>query len=228
MRFQEPFLNPYFKKDKGLKVALLANQKLLSVRSEKFNPGKLNPHRKNNQKPNLKTNQYETIGTTLCIAEASIIKVGIPWLPPTKERRELIKQYHSPINDFIRVSLVCVSTKTLESYCDDLETFQKDNKSFEDLFIEEIKGIDRFASSGFLFVALAFFTFSFCIMLKTGYSAAVALSLLSATPAALLAMFSCNELQRRANFHSLLYKELLRRRGQDEGNTKGILLSLET
>lgn len=180
------------------------------------------------KKPSLVTQQYQTLGETLTICEIATWRTGIPFLPPNKRRRSLLKKYEGPLDEFVRISLVCVSTKTLDSYCEDLDTIDPAQESGQLLFIDQVSLFERFFVCAIVLATLFFLSLCVCTLLGISIVGAAVLALLAAIPASLLAMFSCMEIQRRASFYALLTREIMRRRGQDDPNSSGVLISVKT
>jgi len=61
------------------------------------------------------------------------------------------------------------------------------------------------------------------LVLNPSFSAAIAISIVTSIPAALLAIFPCLEVQRRVSFYILLSKEISRRQGTDSTGGIGII-----
>ena len=167
----------------------------------------------------LITMQYPTIGETLLTCEAACHRVGIPWLPPTENVRRRSSQYEGPLEDFIRYSLVTVSSKTLVSYCDDLETSGPNSTEAEQLSIPYPTPSERYAFPALVFGILFATDFLLCRIAGVPFAVSIVSSAIigllgGATCAAL-----CIELHRRKTFHWLLVREVMRRSGQDESNS---------
>lgn len=186
-----------------------------------------------NKRSHLKNSipqQYRIIGETLNICEASTIKVGVPWLPYNKENKELNKKFFYPLNDFVKSSLLSVQTETLVNYCEDLNALNLsdtddalNNEDSKCLNIPNLKAYQRYY---FCFVVLAvlFLSSTFIsLLINSNFSAAIAVSIVTAIPAALLAVFPCLEVQRRVSFYILLSKEISRRQGTDSTGGIGII-----
>jgi hypothetical protein len=184
-------------------------------------------HTSEPKKPSLLTQQYQTLGETLTICEIATWRTGIPFLPPNKRRRALLRKYEGPLDEFVRISLVCVSTKTLDSYCEDLDTIDPEHDSGSLLFIDQVSHFERFFVCALVLVTLFTVTICVCTLLGLSIFAAGVLALLAAVPASTLAMFACMEIQRRASFYVLLSRELMRRRGQDDPKSRGMLISVD-
>ncbi len=178
--------------------------------------------------------QYRTIGEMLSICEASTLRVGVPWLAPNKDGKELNKKFFYPLNDFVKSSLLSVQTETLINYCEDLSALNinelekeesnilgnEDNKS---LNIPNLKAHQRYY---FCFVVLAvlFSSSTFIsLLLNSSFSAAIVVSVVTSIPASLLAIFPCLEVQRRVSFYILLSKEISRRQGTDSTGGIGVV-----
>ena len=169
------------------------------------------------------------IGETLMVAEAANWGIGVPWLPPTATVRRLAKKCDSPLDEFVRLSLVSVNTTILEEYCDDLETCPPDESSAKLLHLRLLSNPERFALCGMFFLM----TFGVCgagaIWLGTSSHLAFFSATLTATAAGALAAFCCLEPQRRSALNALLYREISRRKGNDpDGSNRLNLVSIET
>ena len=168
--------------------------------------------------------QYRIIGETLSISEVVTIRVGVPWLPPGQKQKELSKQYHGPLEDFIRSSLVSVSTETLDHYCEDLNSFATEPDNNDSLYIPSLCPAERFFFCLVVFLILFTTSLALGLLLGSTRSATLTLSIITSIPAALLAAFPCMEIQRRSSFYYFLNKELNRRRGASSpGSGKAIL-----
>ena len=177
--------------------------------------------------------QYKSIGEALSICEISTIKVGVPWLPPSKapskavnkavnkESKEINKKFFYPLEDFIKASLSAVQTETLISYCEDLSSLgSEDNDS---LHIPNLKPHQRYYFCFVVIVVLFSSSTFISLLLNSSISAALAVSVITAIPAGLLAIFPCLEIQRRVSFYILLSREISRRRGSDSTGSIGII-----
>jgi len=174
-----------------------------------------------NSSKNSIAEQYRTIGETLSICEISTIKIGTPWLPPSKESKELNKKFFSPLKDFIKASLSGVQTETLISYCEDLSSLgSEDNES---LHIPNLKLHQRYYFCFVVIVVLFSSSTFISLLLNSSISAALAVSAITTIPAGLLAIFPCLEIQRRVSFYILLSREISRRRGSDSTGSIGII-----
>jgi hypothetical protein len=174
--------------------------------------------------------QYRNIGETLMICEAGSLQAGIPWLPPTSQRRSLGRRYDPPLRDFIRYSLVGVSTKNLESYCDDLENsvLPEEREDCAELALETPGTCERYASCVLLAAAVFAVSCLSTICLGLPLSAAAGMALVTGLIGGASAAITCQESQRRTSFYRVLYRELLRRRGMDDPNGSRIrLMSVE-
>lgn len=167
--------------------------------------------------------QYRTIGETLEICEAATFRVGVPWLPPSSKRKKTLKTYEGPIEDFIKTSLVSVSTETLDHYCEDLNSFSSENST--SLSIPLLYPGERFFFCLVVFLILFTFSLAIGIFLGSTKSATLVMSFTTAIPAALLAAFPCLEVQRRSSFYYFLNKELNRRLGRNSPSSGEIVLS---
>ena len=170
--------------------------------------------------------QYRTIGEMLSICEVSTMKVGVPWLAPNKEGKELNKKFFYPLNDFVKSSLLSVQTETLVNYCEDLSALNLNDLDKEDSKCLNIPNLKPYQRYYFCFVVLAvlFLSSTFIsLVLNPSFSAAIAISIVTSIPAALLAIFPCLEVQRRVSFYILLSKEISRRQGTDSTGGIGII-----
>ena len=162
------------------------------------------------------TRAYPEIGHALLVAEASVTSVGIPWLPLTTRTKKLREELNQSLKDYIRTSLVTVSTSALESYTEDLETLPRDERSANTLHIGGLSLVERYALSILLFGACFTLFFVSALWVHAGLGIAVGLSLLTAALVAAVSSYVCSEESRRATFHWLIFEELMRRKGMDE------------
>lgn len=168
--------------------------------------------------------QYRMIGHTLSVCEAATFRVGVPWLPPSDRQKELSNYYKGPLEEFIRTSLVSVSTETLDHYCEDLNSFAPELEQNESLHIPSLYPGERFFFCLVVFLILFTTSLALGLLLGSTKSATLTLSIITSIPAALLAAFPCMEIQRRSSFYYFLSKELNRRRGANSsGSSKAIL-----
>ncbi len=172
--------------------------------------------------------QYREIGQTLLACEAACLTIGIPWFPPTARVRKDAGVFYPPIDEFIRVQLCNVSTKTLESYCEDIATFKLDESSSEALCITLSNPLERHGFSALVGFLLLLSLLSIMLYCNTRISTALGLSLGFSGCASLLASTFCGEQQRRESFLALLQKELLRRKGLNQSSNEKIkILSVD-
>lgn len=162
------------------------------------------------------TQAYPEIGHTLLVAEAAVPSIGIPWIPPSTRTKKLREELTEPLKDYIRITLVTVSTSALESYADDLETLPRDERSANTLHIGGLSLFERYALSLLLFGGCFLLFFLSSLWVHAGLGVAVGLSLLTAALVAAVSSYVCSEESRRATFHWLIFEELMRRKGMDE------------
>ncbi len=159
--------------------------------------------------------QFDEIGQTLRVCEACYSSVGIPWLPPTPAVQKLRQGCSQTMSEYVRCSLVTVSTKHLESYLHDLELLPDDLTSSRRLHISINSRFERY-SFAVLFSTLstiAVFLVGLSFNLSPNFSmelACFACALLS-----VLCIYLCTEPCRRASFHRIISDELMRRKGLD-------------
>lgn len=165
--------------------------------------------------------QYLDIGRTLLACEASSLKVGIPLLPPTRRVSRLRLLVNCPLDEFLRLSLLSISTSALESYCEDLLSSPK-NTAELDLAITIPSFYERhFFSTTVAFVGIVLFI---TLLMQTnlsplfGYPLALAIGAMCGSVSATLA----TERYRRATFYKLIEKEIMRRHGLDMPGTKTV------
>lgn len=159
--------------------------------------------------------QFDEIGQMLRVCEACYSSVAIPWLPPTREVQRLRKLSSQSLPEFVRCSLVTVSTKHLESYLHDLEMLPDDAVSSARLHISIRSRFERYAFA-VLFPSLstiAVFLVGLSFNLSEDLSAEIAL--FSCAFLSVLSIYLCTETCRRASFHRLVADELMRRKGLD-------------
>ncbi len=187
--------------------------------SEHSSPGEPAPS-------DLPTQQYQAIGKILMTAECSHFSVGIPWLPPSSRVRSLKTRLEEPLSEYLRYGLVGVSTKTLESYCDDLEGSVLGCEDLRDrsLFIDTLTWSERYGFTQLVVLSL----FSVCLLglifLGFAIGAAVLMATLTAAVGGYGALTCSQEPARRQSLHAALYHEVLRRQGLDDTKGNGIRL----
>jgi len=176
----------------------------------------------------LQALQYETIGETLLSCEASCHRIGIPWLPPTTYTQKLVKQFDPPLEDYIRYSMVTVSTKTLVSYCDDLEDAELTIEAAEQLHIAPPSVLERYAFAVLVFGILFAADYMLINLLTIPAYVAIGSSLIVALCGATACLMLSTEQHRRKTFHWILSHELDRRHGLNDDDQKRIrLMSVE-
>lgn len=159
--------------------------------------------------------QFDEIGQMLRVCEACYSSVAIPWLPPTREVQRLRKLSSQSLPEFIRCSLVTVSTKHLESYLHDLEMLPDDAVSSQRLHIALRSKVERY-SFAVLFPSLstiAVYLVGLSFNLSETLSTEIAL--FACAFLSVLSIYLCTEVCRRASFHRIIADELMRRKGLD-------------
>ena len=180
------------------------------------------PHRPQKNRE-LLLQQFKVIGETLMRCESVCHRVGIPWLPPTQAVRKRAAQFEPPLKDFLRYSLVTVSTKTLEMYCYDLESAEPITP---DHHITAVHPIERYSLATIVFGTLFAANLLFSNWLSVPLQIGVVSSLFVGFFGASLCVIASSERSRRRSFHWALTQELLRRRGQSDGGLP--IISVET
>ena len=165
---------------------------------------------------------YRQIGQLLNICEAGNWTVGVPGVGPTKRTRQLAGAYDGPLDEFIKMSLVEVSTNVLELYCDDLESIPPSSDVSSSLYIRQLSFLERFAFAALLTIVVGAFSY----WAGGGFEFTPAhtwfFSLGIAGAVCLLLIALCLEPQRRYSFHALLCREIMRRKGLDQPNSGGL------
>lgn len=168
---------------------------------------------------------YAQIGQALMTCEAAFCSVGIPWLPPSRRVSALRQQCDQPLKEFLRCSLVTVSTSSLESYLDDLQSLPATEDSAHELSIAIDSPIERHAFSaltGVVTAAVALASLQTINLSLTG--TVIAATALTAIGVA-IAEFLSNDWARRVTFHRELLAELKRRKGSDRPSMTRLPLS---
>ena len=158
---------------------------------------------------------YAQIGQTLLTCEAVFYNVGIPWLPPTGRVSSLRRQCDQPLRDFVRCALVTVTTSSMESYLDDLESLPAGQESSEKLHIEITSPIERhlFAVlTGLVTASVALFSLQ--TLSLTPLVTSIATLCVTAVGVAVAEYLSI-DLARRVTFEREILAELNRRKGAD-------------
>ena len=159
--------------------------------------------------------QYQLVGKTLLICEASAFRVGIPWLPPTRRVLRYRQNLGSPVEQYVRYSLVTVNTDTLESYLEDLDTLSSDPKRNHLLHLQSPTPFERYAFGILLFIT--FFISLFCSLasMSPNFTAALSIAGIFALLASLAGFVFSSETSRLTSFYWVLEEEVLRRRGEN-------------
>ena len=169
--------------------------------------------------------EYQEIGKLLLVCEAALYCVGIPWLPPSAEIRKRISQYEGPLDDFVRLSLVTVSTQTLECYVSDMGASELQDA--EALCIPMPGLLQRYS----LAVMLSATFFAANCLIHNAFGNDIYESLFTSTVVAVVAAtLGClvvSEMYRRRSFMILLSKELDRRRGMLGGQGTSVSAKIE-
>ncbi len=176
---------------------------------------------------------YREVGETLLVAEAAFLSVGIPWLLPTnavrkRAQRALTLTDEPSTEAFFRVSLVNISTPTLEAYLEDLGALPSNQHGAKALGLSGISFLERCAlpvavfAGSFLLVYIGSLLAHLDSVLASGFAG------VGAFMSCLLTLPSCLEPSRRRSFQWHLNEELLRRRGVvDAGPSTVIPLRIE-
>ncbi len=171
----------------------------------------------------LKTH-YREISATLNKAEAYFFTVGVPCLSFSKKLRELKKECFSPLEDFIRINLTNVPTTALQSYTEDLQQIPLDSKNSEKLGIIKLSFLERYSLTIFLFTSCFGLPLISQSWINVTSLFPLLISLGLAISVSAISLYICSETYRRSNFYWLLSKEILRRKGLDQPNSRTIPL----
>lgn len=158
---------------------------------------------------------YAQIGQALLTSEAAFYNVGIPWLPPTARVSGLRRQCDQPLREFLRCSLVTVSTSSLESYLEDLESLPPGAESSAQLHIQITSPLERhlFAIlTGLVTAVVAFFSLQ---TLPLSMASTCLATLVVTAVGLLVAEYLSIDLARRVTFEREILAELNRRKGAD-------------
>ncbi len=171
-----------------------------------------------------RSEHYQLIGKTLRICEVASFRIGIPWLPPTRSVLARRRAFNQSLSDFLRTSLVHVPTSTLESYCDDLQTWPVDDESGYSLSIAPVSPGERYALPVVVAAGFAFGVFILSLVEGARSTLSLVLATIFSASLCLFSAMLCSEGYRRASFSWLISNEILRRRGDDLGPTSKIPL----
>ena len=169
--------------------------------------------------------EYQEIGNLLLVCEAALYCVGIPWLPPSAQIRKRISQYDGPLDEFVRVSLVTVSTQTLECYVSDMQGSELEDA--EALCIPMPGAVQRYSLAAML--TATFFAANILIHNAFGndFFESLFTSSVVAVVAATLGCLVVSEMYRRRSFMILLSRELDRRRGMRDDQGTAVAAKIE-
>lgn len=173
--------------------------------------------------------QYQQIGMMLLCCETASVRVGIPWLPPSKRVTDLRKQVDGPVKMFVRYNLVTMPTATLQVYYEQLISAEKNSASSEILGITLSSAIERYSCAAVSFI----FFFILVSLGLTNAGSGTVLSLMMSSLVAGIAAFGtaflfCDDHYRRFSFAKLLSGEIQRRRGNHSLLASPIGAPLET
>ena len=176
------------------------------------------------QKNQVLKESFRTVGETLMVLEAACMQVGIPWLAPLKRVRGLRKRFEAPMDDYLRYSLVTVSSKHLEMYRQDLLNARDSGTSCPALAIRDLGPIERY---GFVLL-IPLLLFAVCASGSLLYGArlheAIISSVFAALGAGVGALSLCLETSRRTSFLRIIDRELSRRRGKMDSQSRTLQL----
>lgn len=162
--------------------------------------------------------QYPVVALTLLTLETVSLRIGIPWLFPTRRVRALRSSFYSAreqIADYLRLSLVTVTTPVLESYLEDLEKLP-DTQATEDALGIRLHSVwERFSFLLLLMIGTAFVGIvSIPRLVSDLLTASVLLGSVMLLACA-LALSVAGTRARKASFVKVLCREIQRRRGLD-------------
>ena len=161
-----------------------------------------------------------TISNLLMTLESVHISVGIPVLPIQGKRLELKEKFFSPMNEFIKVSLVNINTVKLNLYCEILENHSCSEVLYDN--IEESLKVNSFVDRIFFPLIVSFLTFIFIFSILSGniqeFNSTFLSSIFCALGSSTGASFTVLDSYRYKTFCGILKNEISRR----QGNTKNI------
>ncbi|MCB0345273.1 MAG: hypothetical protein KDD66_09140 [Bdellovibrionales bacterium] len=164
---------------------------------------------------------YRNIGNALLICEASSYRVGIPWILPIGEVAARRYDVGTQPGDYIRESLVTVSTNCLQMYIEDLELSGEKQLSDSDLFIDLKTWVERSSFTAACIAAFAFFGSAGAAYLAPSPVTCFISGMVMMVCGYMLGQSYTTSEWRRASFHKLLNNEAMRRRGIDPDGPSG-------
>ena len=165
--------------------------------------------------------KYPLIGEALSNAERNFLVVGVPWLPLTKQTQK--KENTEPFSHkiFFKTAVSHISTEALDCYLEDLETYTLNSPEAHTLKIKPLSLYERIPS---ILLGPALSTMvSLPILLKLLGNSQLSYILVAliAWSGLVISLPLCTNPYRRFSFHSLLQKEINRRKG--DGNSLSVL-----
>lgn len=156
---------------------------------------------------------YRTIGQALLVCEASSLRVGIPWIAPVGEVVKRRYEVGTRPENYIRETLVTVSTNCLQIYVEDLEKPQEEAPGDSELNIELRSWIERYSFSTACAAASMFVGIAAAVYLFPSALAGLILGMVMLVLGYLLGQSYSTSASRRLSFRRLLMNEIMRRRG---------------
>ncbi len=191
--------------------------------SSKLPPVEAGPNGTPSASPSKETTlkDYETIGDALLVCEASSYVVGIPWMLPVGDVAGRRYTVGTLPGDYIRETLVTVSTNCLQMYIEDLDRSCPKQLSDAELYIEVTSWTERYS---FVAACSAAFAFIGCVGASYLFMNAVACVICGIGMMVLGYVFGqsfATSEARRRSFQKLLSSEAMRRRGIDPNGPAG-------
>jgi hypothetical protein len=168
----------------------------------------------NNKSSNiLGSSEISTISNTLLTLETVSLSAGIPIIPQNSKRQLLKKSYFSPTEEYIKSSLVTVTTPKLSEFIKLLESENIDDKiKLKEL---EIKNLIEILYFPVIIFALIFsFVLSVTLPASTSLDSTLISSTVSALGGFVSSFFTTTNNYRYFTFKNILSSELDRRQGR--------------
>lgn len=164
--------------------------------------------------------QYEQIGATLAACEASSWRAGVPWLPPTARVRALPRMQGNSCEAHVRFALVGISTKALESFCEDLDSLSA--RSLDSLHVPNLSPFERRVYFGAATTFGGLVGFLVGALVGAGPTISLLLVASAAISGGILAVLTSTETYRRTTFSWIIEGEIRRRLGGDDPSSNNL------
>ncbi len=158
---------------------------------------------------------YSTIGHCLSICEASSMRVGVPWVFPSRQVQALVREYTPPLDEFVQYSLSNVNTATIEAYREEMLSSSVSAEEDSVLGLAPLSFLERYACCVLAPAIVSGLTAAASAWLEFNFHSNTAMFSGCALFAVLAMLYFCDNRQRLKSFAIVLEREINRRKGLD-------------